>query len=56
MACICGHAIEDHKNERGPCSFRHRIGGAQEPEYCLCLSYEDDDEEDELNKEFGIDV
>jgi hypothetical protein len=33
MACICGHAPEDHVNEKGEC----------EVEGCLCCCYEEDE-------------
>lgn len=40
MACVCGHAIEEHDDDDGPC-----IGDDGE---CECLGYEEDeDEEDE---------
>lgn len=36
MSCICGHVEEDHR-------LRHEC----EVEECLCVLYEEEDEEDE---------
>ena len=39
MACICGHAEEDHIDSFGPC--------ASEDVDCECAGYEEDEEDQE---------
>ncbi len=43
MACVCGHAIEDHEDERGPCEGIDNSGGTEED--CDCVAYEEDEED-----------
>lgn len=46
MACVCGHAIDEHEDEIGPCSI----------DECDCLGFEDDEEDDEEDDDFYDDV
>lgn len=50
MACVCGHAIEEHKDESGPCEGEQTVqdGKGRREIPCECLGYEgDEDDEDE---------
>lgn len=42
MACICGHAIEDHRDCQRECDHE-TLPGEQE---CLCVWYEEEDTDD----------
>lgn len=37
MACVCGHAIEEHIDESGECEGKD----------CDCLGFEDEEDEDD---------
>ncbi len=44
MACVCGHAIEEHEDGIGACEGEIGIGRTFTP--CECLGYEEDEEEE----------
>ena len=43
--CICGHAIEDHRDEERECSGKFMYLGFEEN--CGCVMYEEEEEVDE---------
>lgn len=47
MACVCGHAIEEHEDEIGPCEGEITVqdGKGRREKPCECLGYEEEDEE-----------
>lgn len=50
MACVCGHAIEEHRDEIGPCEGTNTVqdGKGRREQPCECLGYEEDgDDEDD---------
>lgn len=47
MACVCGHAIEEHEDGIGVCEGVTGAGvGPVEDQACECLGYEEDEEEE----------
>jgi hypothetical protein len=52
VACVCGHAIEEHEDEIGPCEGVNTVqhGQGRREVSCECLGYEeeDGDPEDDL--------
>jgi hypothetical protein len=49
MACTCGHAIEEHEDEIGPCEGVNTLqdGKGRREVQCECLGYEEADDEEE---------
>lgn len=43
--CTCGHAIEEHDEERGACNAGHDDDSAGAPDACMCLTYDPDTDE-----------
>jgi hypothetical protein len=49
MACVCGHAIEEHEDEIGSCEGQVTVQngrGGRKEQPCDCLGYEDDDDDE----------
>jgi hypothetical protein len=48
VACTCGHAIEEHEDEIGPCEGVNTLqdGKGRREVQCECLGYEKDEEEE----------
>lgn len=50
MACVCGHAIEEHQDEIGPCEGTITVSDgniARREKPCECLGYEEEEGDDE---------